>query len=274
MRRYALFPILALGGGCAAFLLRLLYRYTGLEPGTGLPIPGSPWNLMTVVLAVAVAAACWLLRKKLPDDRDNAPLFPNGFSTTDAGLLVLAVAGVFLMAASGLVDLAAGLGVQSFPGAALAAGASQREHLILGVLTLAAAVCLFPAIPACRMKTGEEPPAFNGVFLLAPVVCLVVRLVLVYRQDSANPILSAYWVELVALVLVILALYRLAAFAYGAGRTRRFVLYAVPGILLSLAALADGGSLSTLLFHGGAALTLTGFLMQRLLALSRPWDIP
>lgn len=56
--------------------------------------------------------------------------------------------------------------------------------------------------------------------------------------------------ELLALVLVILALYRLASFAYGVGRTRRFVLYAVPAIVLSLAALADGGGLSTLLFNG------------------------
>ena len=99
------------------------------------------------------------------------------------------------------------------------------------------------------------------------MVCLVVRLVLVYRQDSANPVLAAYWVELLALVLVILALYRLSAFAYGAGRTRRFTLYAVPAILLCLAALADGG-LSSLLFNGGAALTLTGFLLQRLAALA------
>ena len=131
-------------------------------------------------------------------------------------------------------------------------------------MTLAAAVCLFPAIPACRQRPDREPRPFNGILLLASVVCLVVRLVLVYRQDSANPVLAAYWVELLALVLVILALYRLSAFAYGVGRTRRFVLYAVPAVVLCLASLANGGSLSSILFNGGAALTLTGFLLQRL----------
>ena len=121
------------------------------------------------------------------------------------------------------------------------------------------------AVPACRIRPeGGARKPFQSPLLLVPVCCLVVRLVLVYRQDSANPVLAAYWVELLALVLAILALYRLAAFAYGVGRTRRFVLYAVPAVVLCLASLADGGSLSSILFNGGTALTLTGFLLQRL----------
>lgn len=271
MRRYAVFPILALGGGCAGFALRLLQWRTGFEPDTGLPIPGTPYGIVTAVLAAAVMALCLLLRKKLPEEKAGAPLFPNSFSTSDAGLLTLLVTGVFLMAVSGLADMAAGLGIQGLPGMDILF--SRRELLIQGVLTLAASVCLFSPIPACRRRQGESPRPFSGALLLTPVVCLVVRLVLVYRQDSANPVLAAYWVELLALVLVILALYRLSAFAYGAGRTRRFVLYAVPAVLLCLAALADGGPLSSLLFNGGAALILTGFLLLRLTALSRPWEL-
>lgn len=271
MKRYAVFPILALGGGCAGFALRMLQWRTGFEPDTGLPIPGTLFGPLTAALAALSLVLCFLLRKKLPEEQEGAPIFPAGFSVMDPGILTLAVAGIFLMAASGLADMAAGMGVQGLPGMAAVSAVSPREYLIQGLLTLAAAVCLFPAVPACRMGGHEEPRPFNGILLLAPVVCLVVRLVLVYRQDSANPVLAAYWVELLALVLVILALYRLAAFAYGAGRTRRFVLYAVPAILLCLASLADGG-LSCLLFNGGAALTLTGFLLQRLTALSRPWD--
>lgn len=266
MRRYAVFPILALGGGCAAFVLRLLQWRTGFEPDTGLPIPGTPFGILTAVLAAAAMALCLLLGRKLPQEQEGAPLFPDGFSTGDAGVLTPAVAGVFLMGVSGLADAAAGLGIQGLPGMTPLLS-SRWEHLILGLLTLTAAACLFPAVSTCRQRPGQEPAAFNGILLLVPVVCLVVRLVLVYRQDSANPVLAAYWVELLALVLVILALYRLSAFAYGAGRTRRFTLYAVPAILLCLAALADGG-LSSLLFNGGAALTLTGFLLQRLAALA------
>lgn len=271
MRRYAVFPILALGGGCAAFALRLAQWRTGFEPDTGLPVPGCPFGIAAAVLAAAVFAACLLLVRRLPEQAEDAPLFPAGFSTADAGLLTLAVAGVFLIAAAGLADLAAGMGVQGLPGMALLSAADRRERLLLGALTLAAGAFLFPAVSACRRGGREKPRAFNGAVLLAPVVCLVVRLVLVYRQDSTNPVLAAFWVEVLALVLTILALYRLSAFAYGAGRTRRFVLYAVPAVTLCLASLADGG-LSAVLFNGGAALTLTGFLLQHLAVLGRCGD--
>lgn len=266
MKRYAVFPILALGGGCAAFLLRLAQWRAGFEPGTGLPVPGSPFGVLTAALAILAGAACLLLRKRLPEAADaSAPLFPEGFSTADPGLLTPAAAGVFLMAAAGLADLAGGLGVQGLPGQTLLAAADRREQLILGLVTLAAAACLFPAVPACRKGGRTEGRSFSATPLLASVVCLVVRLVLVYRQDSSNPILAAYWVELMALVMAILALYRLSAFACGAGRTRRFVLYAVPAVVLCLAALADGG-LASVLFNGGAALALTGFMLQHLAA--------
>ena len=263
MRRYAVFPVLALGGGCAAFVLRLLQWRVGFEPDTGLPVPGAPFGAATALLAVLVMVLSGLLSRRLPKESEGTPLFPQGFSTPEAGLLTLAVAGVFLMAVSGLADMAAGLGVQGLPGMAALSAVSRREQLILGVLTAVSAVCLFPAVAACRLRPDGMARPFSGT-LLAPVVCLVVRLVLVYRQDSANPVLAAYWVELLALVLVILALYRLSAFSCGAGRTRRFVLYAVPAAALCLGALADGGALSSLLFNAGAALLLTGFLLQRL----------
>lgn len=264
MRRYAVFPVLALGGGCAAFVLRLLQWRVGFEPDTGLPVPGAPFGAATALLAVLVMVLSGLLSRRLPKESEGTPLFPQGFSTPEAGLLTLAVAGVFLMAVSGLADMAAGLGVQGIPGMAALSAVSRREQLILGVLTAVSAVCLFPAVAACRLRPDGMARPFSGTLLLAPVVCLVIRLVLVYRQDSANPVLAAYWVELLALVLVILALYRLSAFSCGAGRTRRFVLYAVPAAALCLGALADGGALSSLLFNAGAALLLTGFLLQRL----------
>lgn len=264
MRRYAVFPVLALGGGCAAFVLRLLQWRVGFEPDTGLPVPGAPFGAATALLTVLVMVLSGLLSRRLPKESEGAPLFPQGFSTAEAGLLTLAVAGVFLMAVSGLADMAAGLGVQGIPGMAALSAVSRREQLILGVLTAVSAVCLFPAVAACRLRPDGMARPFSGTLLLAPVVCLVIRLVLVYRQDSANPVLAAYWVELLALVLVILALYRLSAFSCGAGRTRRFVLYAVPAAALCLGALADGGALSSLLFNAGAALLLTGFLLQRL----------
>lgn len=44
----------------------------------------------------------------------------------------------------------------------------------------------------------------QGSLLLVPVVCFVIRLVLVYRVDSINPVLSDYYLELLALVFLTL----------------------------------------------------------------------
>ena len=91
------------------------------------------------------------------------------------------------------------------------------------------------------------------------------RLVLTYRVDSVNPSLTMYYVELLALVFMTLGFYRLSSFAFQAGRTRRFGLYAAASLVLCAASLADGSAyLSTLLLYAGGALTLTGFLLLRI----------
>jgi hypothetical protein len=92
-------------------------------------------------------------------------------------------------------------------------------------------------------------------------VCLVARLVLVYRVDSVNPSLGAYYVEILALVFMTLAFYRLSSFAYHAAKTRRFALYTGAAVVLCMTALADSEGLSALLLYIGGALALLGFLL-------------
>ena len=95
----------------------------------------------------------------------------------------------------------------------------------------------------------------------------MIRLVLTYRLDSVNPVLAAYYVELLALVFLTLGFYRLSSFAYKAGRTRRFALYTSAAVVLCLAALADSGcTFPARLLYAGGAVTLLGFLLLRLLA--------
>lgn len=274
------FPALALAGGAAAFVLRLLQVRTGFEAETGLPIPGNPWGPVLIVLLLLLAAGLALLAWKLPQE-PAAPGFPQAFSTTSTGTLTVLILGVFLLGVSGVLDLFSGLRA----GAPMPAdaylmtadgiskdGFSSAEHLILGVLTLLSAVSLFPAAAACRRPGSHESSdaprkTVQGSLLLVPVICLVIRLVLVYRVDSINPVLSDYYLELLALVFLTLGFYRLSSFAFGAGRTDRFALYAGLAVVLSLGELADGFGSSQLpitLFHAGGALTLLGFLLLRM----------
>ena len=257
-----------------AFLLRLLQRSTGFEVDTGLPIPGNLYAILLVAWFVVLAAVCLLAaRPLLPADREDPPLFPAGFSVASPGLLTPAVMGLFLLAASGVLDLLFGFsGASALTGSGetvtvfVTAQGSQlfsgREHLVVG-----------PAVPACRIRPeGGARKPFQSPLLLVPVCCLVVRLVLTYRVVSVDPSLTDYYTELLAVVFLALAFYRLSSFAFRAGRTRRFAVYAALAIAFCLATLADRPDPARLLFYLGGAVTLFGFLLQRTAVLAAPWD--
>ena len=276
-QKYAL-PLLAALGGAAAFVLRLWHNRTGFEAGTGLPVPGAPAGTVLAVFLAALGLLFLLLALRLPKETEAGPLLPRDFAADDPRLLLLPVAGALLMALAGLADLYEGLGLGSLlaqfaaaadPEGALAlldaAGFSPTVQRLLGVLSLLSAAALFPAIAACRRSSAA--PFRSAPLLLLPPVALVVRLVLTYRLDSVNPVLGAYYVELLALVFLTLGFYRLSSFAFLAGRTRLFAFYACGAVTLSLAALADGGPhLSSLLLLLGGAAALLGFLLLELRA--------
>ena len=275
MKKYALVPLVSVAGGAAAFVLRLLQNRTGFEASTGLPVPGNLPGLALIVCFVLLAAALAVLSRKFPQDAGDGPAFPAAFTTNNTSLLLLPVAGILLVSLSGLADLFEGLTMNNLLAQMKAAadpyavledaiyGFSGKTQLILGVLTLLGAAALFLSAVSCRQKEGEDvPPSFSGNLLLVFPVVLVVRLVMTYRLDSVNPALSAYYVELLALVFLTLAFYRLSSFAFNAGRTARFALYTGLAVVFSLATLADGGPhLSSLLLYAGSAVTALGFLL-------------
>lgn len=274
-KRYAL-PLTAALGGAAACVLRLLQNHTGYEADTGLPIPGNFAALALAVLLIGLAAALALTARLLPAEEDPGPILPRDFSTENAGLLSIPMCGVFLLALSGLCDLAESLRLlpeglvtsrHAIYGILRAGGLgfSLQGQTLLGALTLAAAVSLFPVLAGCRRREGGPRHKAPAAITLLPVAALVVRLVLTYRIDSVNPSLTMYYVELLALVFLTLGFYRLSSFAFQAGRTRRFGFYAAAALVLCAASLADGSAyLSSLLLYAGGALTLTGFLLLRI----------
>ena len=274
-KRYAL-PLTAALGGAAACVLRLLQNHTGYEADTGLPIPGNFAALALAVLLAGLAAALALTAWLLPSEEAPGPVLPRDFSTENTGLLAIPMCGVFLLALSGLSDLAESLrmlpeGLVSSRHAiygilrAGGLGFSIRGQALLGTLTLASAVSLFPVLAGCRRREGGPRHKAPSAITLTPVAALVARLVLTYRIDSVNPSLTMYYVELLALVFMTLGFYRLSSFAFQAGQTRRFGFYAAASLVLCAAALADGSAyLSSLLLYAGGALTLAGFLLLRL----------
>ena len=269
MKQHMLCPLAALIGGVLAAGLRLAQNRTGFEASTGLPVPGNLWGMLLISLLIVLAVLFFLLVRCIPlrVDTPPAPSFAVSFSTTQAGLLTVTVAGVLLVALSGVWEAALGLGV--LPGGEDASSAAGRLSLVLGVMSLLSAGSLFSAVVACRRAGAHEADApaaqpVRGTLLLVPVVFCVIRLVVTYREDSIDPALSVYYIDLLALVFLTLAFYRLSSFAFQAGLTRRFAFFAMAAIVLCAAVLTDPLPLCTRLYFAGCGVSLLGFLLLRL----------
>ena len=272
MKKHILFSTAALLCGAVAFVLRFLQNRTGFD-ALGLPVSGNIPAVALVAVLILAGVVLLVLSRRLAAPSDVC--FPQSFAVKNTSLLFLPVAGSLLIGLSGLADLYEGatfnnLLVQiqiaadpyssTIPDAATAVGFSSVSQMILGAASLLSAGALFLSAISCRKWMAAKPS--TGIFLLIPPVALVVRLVMTYRLDSINPALEAYYVELLALIFLTMAFYRLSSFAFGDGRLPRFALYAGFAAVCSLASLADGGPhLSSLLLYLGGTLTVLGFLL-------------
>ena len=248
--------LLTATGSIVCLILRLLQNHCGFEPDTGLPIVGSPFSFLLPGALLLLTAAAFLLCRQLPNEKEESCLpFSAHFSSRSTFALMLVIGGIFLWCLSGLAT-SSGL---FYPVSAV----TYRANTILSVLTVPAALCLFPAAAAARR--GENSPV-SGTALLLPVIYLILRLTISFREMSINASQQAYYVELLAMILLTLSLYRLSSFAFLCGKTRRFALYSIPAAVLCMTALADAATLADRLFYcGGGALAL-GFLLLRLSA--------
>lgn len=249
--------ILSVCFGAAGFALRLLQNRTGFEPDTGLPVSGNvPAMLLPVLLLVSAAALYFSACRTLP--RMTETSFAAQFRLDSRGGLSAVLAGGCIMAASGVMDLmeAAGktapaLSADGMEIVTTSAGTGS-SGVVIGVLSAVAGVCLAAGAILCRRKNTQP------LILLTVPVCLLARLILVYRLRSADPVLADYYLEILGLMFLILASYRLAGFTVQAGRPRLFSFYAGSTAVLALAMLPDGPTPAVVLALGGA-LALTGF---------------
>ena len=246
-------PAVALGA--AGFAVRFLQNRTGFEPDTGLPVPGNiPAILLPVLLVLAAAVLYLAACRAYPKGTVESP-FAQAFRLDDRAGLFAALGGGCAAALSGLLELAdtaGGITAVSADGMETVMVQPGTSGVLIGVLSAAAGVCLSAGVIASR-KTNAPP-----LMLMAAPVCLLARLILVYRLRSVNPVLADYYLEILGLMLLILGTYRLSGFAVQAGSPRVFALYAEMTAVLALTMLADGLSAAALLTLGGA-LTLMGF---------------
>lgn len=274
MKKYIGYPLLAALSGAAAFGLRLMQNRTGYERSTGLPIAGNHFAVALLLALALFTGLFFFLAHRLPGEKAGASLpFSSCFRAGGAGIPTLLVLGAFAWILSGGLSIYNGLSQSDSVASSVYTSAigtsalTPRLSLVIGFLCVFAGVCLIPVISACRFRgrrTAASAKAGMVSPLLLSVVCLVVLLIITYREDSVNPSLSVYYVELLAQAGLILLLYRVASFAYHEGRTRRFTFYSMLTTMLCFATLADSHPLSITLFYAGGVLLSVGFLLLRL----------
>ena len=266
MKRYAL-PLLSVTGGAGCFILRLLQNRTAFEPDTGLPIPGHPLSILLPAVLVLLAAAVLLLARRHRDA--VSPDLREGFCGAPAAL-ILAAAGIVLWLCSAAAVVLPGqpeVTPTPIPGLYLPADPSaERTAMVTAILLAVAALALLPAAAACRKGGKRSAAAPNGNLLLIPPVALVIRLALEFREMSVDASQQRYYVELLALVLLVPTLFSLSSFAFRCGKTPRFLFFAAMTAVFCLAALADADTTAGLLFYAGGAALALGFLLLRLSA--------
>ena len=234
--------LLTLCLGAAGMSLRLLQNMTGFEPGTGLPIPGSlPGILLPVLLALS-AVILFRMNSKLPKGPVEVPL-SRLLNWNDKEGLFGILAGGCVMAFSGVLEIANAFGrtvtavsADGMEIVTVSAGAG-RSGVVMGLLAVVAGICLLAGVAICRKTPDTEPQ-----ILLAVPVLLLARLIFAYRLYSVDPVLTNYYLELLGLMLLILASYRLSGFAVQAGGPRMFGFYADLTAILAVTLLADGHS--------------------------------
>lgn len=243
--------------------LRLQQNRTGFEADTGLPIPGNlPAVLLPVLFAVSAVVLLTVAVRTLPTKAEGS--FHQQFDLSRTSTLFAVMIGGGVMAFSGLWELIDALSGQrgyvlSADGMELIAQGSGTEQtaVIMGALSVAAGVCLL-----CGAVFSRRAESVLYLPLLAVPVCLLARMIFVYRLHSVDPVLEAHYLEILGLTVLILAFYRLSGFAVQAGNPRLFYVYAVLSVVLALPLMADGGTAAVL--NLGGAIALTGFLrMQR-----------
>lgn len=276
MKKHLFFPILALLGGGFGFILRFLQNRTGFEHQTGLPISGDPLAILLPVVLALLAAACLFFARRLPGETAGAfPTFREHFSPSAASAVPV-LCGLTLWLLSGVlgvlsVDRGITVGGLYFP----TAPSAMNLDIIVHALTAVSACCLLPAAAGMvpRKNVSDKKSLTDvtvGNMILLPVVFLVLRLALSYREMAINASQQTYYVDLLALMFLILGLYRLSSFAFRCGSTRLFTIYNTMGTVLCLTALADSAPTADRLFLAGGAALMLGFLAGRLAAPMTP----
>lgn len=253
MKKEILLPTIAWVGGIAGFALRRWELAVAYNPQTKLmETCSATWVLTGLfgVLLLLFITGCIGMGKRDAKEWFYAP---------DTACITLSVcAGLVLIMAG-----AAGFWEQSLAYRADVIG------LVTGGLCIAGGVTALMAGKAIyRGLWSQQVP----VLLMGPSFAVLAWLVAVYQSHARQPELQLYVWQVLSAVALVLALYGVVSISLGRGSAGRTVVYALMGIALTPAALADGSSLffNLVWIFGAVYLSAHSYMLLHN-AFGQPW---
>jgi hypothetical protein len=254
MRKSAVvMPLLALVAGVVGFFLRRTEVDTVFNPVTGLASTDAPVTILLIglsalaVVGAAVFAAAISRRYKAETEYTRA-FAPRGF-------LYLAVS--FLL---GLVWLASAawyfVEKRAAALSAMPAGFAGRVSVVDFIFTVLAALSAISVIILARGAYKGKGGSEMLLFSVIPPVFFCFWLVILYKENAANPVLLAYCYQVLAIAAATLGYYFSAGFVFGKAVTGRAIASILAAVYFCTLVIADGISQPMKLMFGVTAVNM------------------
>lgn len=237
-----------LAGICGATLrgMSLLFGY---EAETGLPVKGYLPAMALVVLTAAVIAAAVLLGR-----RNNKKCSSWSFEEMFGGMPAF-FRGICMICGLGTACVC-GLGVYRLPEQIVEQTTMYGDQVILpGMLIVAATMIMWVLgilsglsmfLLAMRQKGEKQATRWTGLCATVPIFWCCLDLIMVYHENSGNPVLSDYSYLLLLIIAIMTAFYSIGSFLYSA-KSAAGRWFAAAGIAVYLAFVNAGGAVMWML---------------------------
>lgn len=238
-------PLFALIAGAIGFILRQMEVNTGFESATGFAKRDFTVTLILIGLSalVIILAAVFAIkaRQKFKAENDYIKAFaPKGFLYIGAAI-VLGISWVVADVLYFLDERAAGLSlIESVPGS----GISAIDYIFVFLALITAISLIFMARGAFKGRSGTEMLLFS----IVPSIFFCYWLIILYKDNAANPVLLSYSYQCIAIAAAALSYYFSAGFVYKKAATGRSLFSFLVTIYFCTVVLADNITLPIKLF--------------------------
>ena len=214
-----------IGAGAFGIFFRWMQLQLAFE--NGLP-EKSVWHTFVLLLIAASAAVFWYFIRKF--EKAGLSLSGDFFEAlSNSGKLYTVLRwlfGVILCAGSVLLFMSSEL------------DANVTFLRVLSGFGLLSGIS-FPLLLSCANRPHAVKNSTITLLTIFPLFFFCTWLLTSYKQNSINPIIWMYAIEILTLIVDALAFFRIAGFAYGVPDAKKTMFNCMLGAMLSLMSLAD-----------------------------------